>query len=72
MALDRRKREDRIGQRRRTVPKRDPFDFDAPRFTDFCKPKYREAKMLLDQVVLKQMNIDENMYNGRSGSIFYF
>lgn len=31
----------------------DPFDFDARRFTDFSKPKYRKVKKLLDQIVLK-------------------
>lgn len=33
---------------------RDVFDFDAPRFTDFARPRYRGTKRLLDQLVLKQ------------------
>lgn len=40
---------------------KDPFDFDAPRFTDFCRGKYRETKRLLDQIVLKSAPVqDEN------------
>lgn len=44
-----------LGKRPPTKLKsKDPFEFDAPRFTDFTRRKYRETKRLLDQIVLKQ------------------